>query len=49
LFHPLLRNVSLASRCLAVAYSASIRCHVNVLTEPLSSNVHIRYTIYKSS
>jgi hypothetical protein len=43
LFHPLLRNVSLASRCLAMAYSESIRCNGNVLTEPLSRNDHIRH------
>jgi hypothetical protein len=45
LFHPLLRNVSLASPYLSIAYSASIRCHGNVLTEPLSSKGHIRHNI----
>jgi hypothetical protein len=38
-------NAFFASRCLAMEYSASIRCRRNVLTEPLSSSGHIRHII----
>jgi hypothetical protein len=43
LFHPMLRNISLSSHCLAMDSSACIRCHGNVLTEQFSSNGRIRH------
>jgi hypothetical protein len=43
--YSLLRNALLASRCIAMDYSVSILCRGNVLTEPLSSNGHIRHNI----